>query len=220
MKNTGMARQRMVEEQIAARGIRSEAVLDAMRQVPREAFIPEHLHEFAYDDTPLPIAAGQTISQPYIVALMAEALNLEENKKVLEIGAGSGYAAAVLAQIASEVYTVERIEQLANSASAALAEIGCNNAHVIHADGTLGWAEQAPYDAIVVTAGGPSVPEALKQQLKIGGCLVIPVGDAERSQELVRVTRVAEDEFDTENLGAVRFVPLIGEQGWGKDDEA
>lgn len=204
----------MVEEQIAARGIRSELVLGAMGQVPREAFIPESLREYAYDDTPLPIADGQTISQPYIVALMAEALNLDDSKKALEIGTGSGYAAAVLAQIASEVYTVERIEQLAQTASAALAAIGCNNAHVIHADGTLGWEEQAPYDAIVVTAGGPSVPVALKDQLKIGGCLVIPVGNTERSQELVRVTRISQDEFSTENLGAVRFVPLIGEQGW------
>lgn len=216
MNNTETNRQKMVEEQIAARGIRSELVLDAMGQVPREAFIPERLREFAYDDTPLPIAEGQTISQPYIVALMAEALDLDDSKKVLEIGTGSGYAAAVLAQIASEVYTIERFEQLAQSASAALAETGCSNTHVIHADGTLGWEEQAPYDAIVVTAGGPSVPEALKNQLKIGGCLVIPVGSVERSQELIRVTRVSEDEFSTEDLGAVRFVPLVGEQGWAK----
>lgn len=219
MKKFRQARQKMVKEQIAARGIQSKAVLDAMKQVPRELFIPERLSLYAYDDTPLPIADGQTISQPYIVGLMTEALNLDDGKKVLEIGTGSGYAAAVLAQIAKEVYTIERIEHLVQEASKALAEFGCSNAHVIHADGTLGWEEQAPYDAIVVTAGGPKVPDTLKNQLKVGGCLVMPVGSSEHSQQLVRVTRVSEDEFRSEDLADVRFVSLIGEQGWTTGEE-
>jgi protein-L-isoaspartate(D-aspartate) O-methyltransferase len=213
-------RQRMVREQIAARGVRSELVLNAMRQVPREAFLPERLHEFAYDDTPLPIAEGQTISQPYIVAYMVESLGLSGGEKVLEIGAGSGYAAAVLARIAGEVYTIEYIEKLAENALGALVKIGCDNVHVIHADGTLGWELEAPYDAIVVTAGGPRIPESLKQQLKIGGCMVIPVGTQERAQELVRVTRLSETDFKTEDLADVRFVPLVGEEGWSKTGEA
>jgi len=208
-------RQRMVREQIAARGVRSELVLNAMRQVPREAFLPERMHEFAYDDTPLPIQEGQTISQPYIVAYMVEALGLSGGEKVLEIGAGSGYAAAVLARIAGEVYTIECIENLAESALSALIKIGSDNVQVIHADGTLGWQQEAPYDAIVVTAGGPRIPETLKSQLKIGGCMVIPVGTRERAQELVRVTRLSEIDFKTEDLADVRFVPLVGEEGWG-----
>lgn len=220
MKNTEMDRQRMVKEQIAARGVRSKLVLDAMGQVPREIFIPEPMREFAYDDTPLPIADGQTISQPYIVAFMVEALNLEGGEKVLEIGTGSGYAAAVLAQIASEVYTVERIGHLAEGARTALAETDCDNVHVIHGDGTLGWEEQAPYDAIVVAAGGPRVPDSLKNQLKIGGHLVIPVGTHARSQELVRVSRISEQEFKTEDLADVRFVPLLGEEGWTEEGES
>jgi protein-L-isoaspartate(D-aspartate) O-methyltransferase len=219
MKDATLARENMVERQIAGRGVRSNLVLEAMRKVPREAFLPERLREFAYDDTPLPIAEGQTISQPYIVALMVEALALTGGEKVLEVGAGSGYAAAVLAEIASEVYTIERIAQLAQKAGAALSEIGCENAHVIHADGTLGWPDLAPYDAIVVAAGGPEVPESLKNQLKTGGRLVIPIGTDTRSQELVRVTRISETDFKTEDLADVRFVPLIGEQGWTEQGE-
>jgi protein-L-isoaspartate(D-aspartate) O-methyltransferase len=219
MKDATLARENMVERQIAGRGVRSNLVLEAMRKVPREAFLPERLREFAYDDTPLPISEGQTISQPYIVALMVEALALTGGEKVLEVGAGSGYAAAVLAEIASEVYTIERIAQLAQKAGAALSEIGCENAHVIHADGTLGWPDLAPYDAIVVAAGGPEVPESLKNQLKTGGRLVIPIGTDTRSQELVRVTRISETDFKTEDLADVRFVPLIGEQGWTEQGE-
>lgn len=219
MKNTEKDRQRMVEQQIAGRGVRSDAVLDAMASVPREAFLPERLHEFAYDDTPLPIAEGQTISQPYIVAFMVEALGLTGGEKVLEIGAGSGYAAAILARIASKVYSIERIAPLAESARSALSKAGYSNVEVINADGTLGWEQEAPYDAIVVTAGGPRVPDSLKNQLKIGGCIVIPVGTQERAQELVRVTRVAETEFKTEELADVRFVPLVGEEGWTKEGE-
>lgn len=204
----------MVERDIAARGVRDELVLDAMRQVPRELFLPQNLREFAYDDSPLPIAGEQTISQPYIVAFMAEALMLKGGEKVLEIGAGSGYAAAVLSEIAANVYTVERLGPLAEKAAATLAELGYDNVHVLHGDGTKGWPKHAPYDAIVVAAGGPQVPESLKEQLKIGGRLVIPVGTDQRSQELVRVIRISANEYRSEDIADVRFVPLIGEEGW------
>jgi protein-L-isoaspartate(D-aspartate) O-methyltransferase len=207
-------RQEMVERDIAARGVRDELILDAMRKVPRELFLPEKLREFAYEDTPLPIAGEQTISQPYIVAFMAEALMLKGGEKVLEIGAGSGYAAAVLSEIAANVYTVERLGPLAEKAAALLSEFGYDNVHVRHGDGTRGWPEHSPYDAIVVAAGGPQVPVSLKEQLKIGGRLVIPVGMDQRSQELVRVTRVSADEYRSEDIADVRFVPLIGEEGW------
>ena len=155
MRDLSKLREDMVEHQIAARSVRSEAVLGALRKVPREAFLPERLAEFAYEDSPLPIAAGQTISQPYIVALMTEALELKGGERVLEIGTGSGYAAAVLAEIAAEVYTVERIGELAEKAAATLDALGYRNVHVVHGDGTLGWAAAAPYDAIIVAAGGP-----------------------------------------------------------------
>ena len=211
-------RDNMVDSQIADRGVRSYLVLDAMRTVPREAFLPESLQEFAYEDAPLPIAENQTISQPYIVALMTEALGLEGGEKVLEIGTGSGYAAAILSRIAKEVYTIERIGQLAEKSGAVLADLGYKNVHVLHADGTRGWPDQAPYDAIVVAAGGPEIPESLKAQLKIGGRLVIPVGSDRRYQELVRVVRVSEHEYKTEDIADVRFVPLVGEEGWAPED--
>lgn len=214
MPDYSKLREEMVDLQIAARGVRSDRVLDAMRKVPRERFVPKGVREFAYEDSPLPIEAGQTISQPYIVAYMIEGLALVGGEKVLEIGAGSGYAAAVLAEIAGEVYTIERIGELARSATAALAESGYDNVHVLHGDGTLGWAEHAPFDGIVVTAGGPEVPESLKQQLKVGGRMVIPVGRDRDFQELLRVTRVSESEYETEDLAAVRFVPLVGAEGW------
>ena len=207
-------RREMVDHHIVTRGVRSEWVLKAMRKVPREAFLPHDMQEFAYEDAPLPIAADQTISQPYIVALMVEALVLKGGDKVLEIGTGSGYAAAVLAEIAGEVYTVERIGQLAEKAAIVLADLGYANVHVLHGDGTLGWGEHAPFDAIVVAAGGPKIPDSLRNQLKIGGRLVIPVGSDVRAQELVRVTRISESEFKREDLADVRFVPLLGEQGW------
>jgi protein-L-isoaspartate(D-aspartate) O-methyltransferase len=207
-------RAEMVDRHIAHRGVRSAPVLAAMRSVPRERFLPEDLREFAYDDAPLPIAEGQTISQPYIVAMMTEALDLKRGEKVLEIGTGSGYAAAVLAEIAKDVYTVERIGQLAEKSAATLSRLGYGNVHVLHGDGTLGWPDHAPYDAIIVAAGGPQVPESLKAQLKIGGRLVIPVGANRRLQELVRVTRVAEHQYTTTELADVRFVPLVGTEGW------
>jgi len=207
-------REEMVERQIRSRGVGDSRVLDAMRETPREAFVAEHVREFAYDDTPLPIAAGQTISQPYIVAYMAEALGLEGRERVLEIGAGSGYAAAILGCLAGRVYTIERIGELADRARDTLARLGCDNVDVREGDGTLGWPEEAPFDAIVVTAGGPEVPATLKDQLAVGGRLVIPVGRSKELQELVRVTRVSEREFRTEELADVRFVPLIGSEGW------
>jgi protein-L-isoaspartate(D-aspartate) O-methyltransferase len=212
-------RRGMVEHHIAARGVRSESVLRAMRAVRREEFLPPSLREFAYEDSPLPIASGQTISQPYIVAFMIEALLLKGGEEVLEIGTGSGYAAAVLAEIAKNVYSVERIGQLAEKAATTLAKQGYHNVHVMHGDGTRGWPEHAPYDAIVVAAGGPKVPEALQTQLKVGGRLVIPIGTTPRAQELVRVTRVSSTEFRREELADVRFVPLLGKEGWETEGE-
>jgi protein-L-isoaspartate(D-aspartate) O-methyltransferase len=208
------ARQQMVRTQVAARGIRDPAVLAAMSTVPREAFLPPELSEFAYEDHPLPIDEGQTISQPYIVALMTAALGLRSGDRVLEIGTGSGYAAAVLGSIAREVYSIERHAALADLAAARLRSLGFERVHVLHGDGTLGWAEHAPYDAIVVTAGGPDVPEALVAQLATGGRLVIPIGEDKTLQTLVRITRAADGTLHREELGDVRFVPLIGAHGW------
>jgi len=212
------SRRHMVESQIAARGVGAGLVLAAMGRVPREAFVPEPLRAFAYEDGPLPIGEGQTISQPFIVALMTEALGLKGGEKVLEIGTGSGYAAAVLADIASEVYSVERLETLVEHATGTLARLGYRNVHLRHADGTLGWPEEGPFDAIVATAGGPRVPASLKAQLKIGGRLVMPVGRSPRAQELLRVTRTSDDRYRSENLDEVRFVPLVGQEGWSAAD--
>ena len=212
--NSAKLRREMVEKAIIARGVRSELVLNAMRTVPREKFLPERLREFAYDDSPLPIEEGQTISQPYIVAFMTEALALSGGERVLEIGTGSGYAAAILSQVAGDVYTVERIGQLAEKSASLLADLGYDNVHVLHGDGTKGWPDHAPYDGIIVAAGGPKIPESLKEQLKIGGRLVIPVGRDQKVQELVRITRISEREFRSEDLADVRFVPLIGHEGW------
>jgi protein-L-isoaspartate(D-aspartate) O-methyltransferase len=210
-------RDEMVDRQIAGRGIADARVLDAMRNVPREVFLADGMAEFAYEDTPLPIEAGQTISQPFIVALMAEALALAPGDKVLEVGTGSGYAAAVLSLLASEVYTIERHAELAELASRRLSELGLRNVHVRHGDGSLGWPEHAPFDGIVVAAGGPELPQPLLEQLAIGGRLVIPVGPEVHLQELVRVTRVGAERYEEERLGSVRFVPLVGERGWRSD---
>ncbi len=214
-------RKEMVERQIRARGVRDPLVLDAMGRVPREHFVPDHLKGQAYRDRPLPIDAGQTISQPHIVAYMIEALALNGGEKVLEIGAGSGYAAAVLAEIAGEVFAIERHGTLASRATAALQDAGYTNVHIFHGDGTRGWQDEAPFDAILVSAGAPFVPETLKSQLARGGRMVVPVGSDPRAQELVRVTRRDKGQFDREDLADVRFVPLIGEQGWeGETEEA
>ncbi len=204
----------MIREHLLGRGIRDQAVIRAMREVPREAFIDETLLEYAYEDHPLSIAEGQTISQPYIVAYMTEALELSATDRVLEIGTGSGYAAAVLSRIVTTVYTVERLGSLASSARQRLDLLGYTNIVVHEGDGTLGWPEHAPYDAIVVTAGAPQIPKSLREQLAIGGRLVIPVGASSYLQMLVRVRRIAEHDYRTEELCGVRFVPLIGAEGW------
>ena len=207
-------RDRLVTRQVEARGVRDPLVLAAMRAVQREAFVPKELRREAYDDTPLPIGSGQTISQPYTVAFMIEALGLRGGEKVLEIGTGSGYAAAILSEIASDVFTIERIGQLAESAARNLASAGCDNVHVRHADGTEGWSEESPFDAILVSAGAPDVPKTLIRQLKVGARMVVPVGSDPRSQELIRITRRGDDEFEREDIADVRFVPLIGKEGW------
>ena len=219
MTNFVNLRQQMIEYQLEARGLKDQGVLDALNAVPREEFIPTELVEFAYSDSALPIAASQTISQPYIVALMTAALELKADDRVLEVGTGSGYAAAVLAELASEVFTIERHKILADTARKKLRELNYKNIQVLHGDGTLGWPEYAPFEAIIVAAGGPEVPETLKQQLSIGGRLVIPVGTSLHTQRLVRITRTSQYIFEEENLGSVRFVPLIGAAGW-KDETA
>jgi protein-L-isoaspartate(D-aspartate) O-methyltransferase len=211
-------RREMVELQIAGRGVQDTRVLEALRSVPREAFVPERLTEFAYEDTPLPIDAEQTISQPYVVALMAEALELSPGDCVLEVGAGSGYAAAVLGRLVDEVWAVERHQVLAEQADRRLEQLGISNVHVVQGDGTLGLPEQAPFDAIVVAAGGPEVPPALVDQLAPGGRLVIPIGSDPRLQELVRVRKDERGGFSREHLGSVRFVPLVGAQGWMEEE--
>jgi len=213
--DTPTARQLMVDRHLRARGIRDPRVLAAMAAVPREAFLPPELAEFAYDDRPLPIEAGQTISQPYIVAVMIEALEIGPDDTVLEIGTGSGYAAAVLAQIAKQVYTIERHAVLADLARDRLAELGYRNVDILCGDGTLGWKEHAPFSAIVAAAGGPELPSTLLEQLVVGGRLVMPVGSA-RAQELIRVTRTGDARYQRESLGAVQFVPLIGTHGWAE----
>ncbi|TVS09943.1 MAG: protein-L-isoaspartate(D-aspartate) O-methyltransferase [Gammaproteobacteria bacterium] len=208
----------MVDEQIRARGVGDPKVLEAMSRAPRERFVPSDLQESAYDDNPLPIGHGQTISQPFIVALMVEALELQPGERVLEVGTGSGYAAAVLAEIADAVFTIERHGELATRARRDLIAAGYENVSVMEGDGTLGWPEAAPFDAILVSAGSPVVPESLKRQLAIGGRLVIPVGPETLAQHLLRITRTGLESFQLEDLGAVRFVRLIGAEGWSDAD--
>ena len=207
----------MVTHQLMKRGIRDERVLKAMREVPRHLFVPARYRSIAYDDMPLPIGHGQTISQPLMVAMMTETLRLRGNERVLEIGTGSGYQAALLARLAKVVFTIERISELAAEARATLSILGITTVHVLVADGTLGLPEHAPYDAIVVTAGAPHVPLPLVDQLKIDGRLVIPVG-GRLEQTLVRVTKTGSGP-QTEHLSGCRFVPLIGEQGWRSIDD-
>lgn len=213
MKNLEKFRDIMIDRHLKARGIKNQDVLRAMHEVPREAFIPEKMAEFAYEDSPLPIGQGQTISQPYIVAVMTELLEPSKGDRVLEIGTGSGYAAAVLSRIVAEVYTVERHKELADAARERFRRLGYENIHVRQGDGTLGWPEYSPYDAVVVTAGAPEVPQPLKEQLTVGGRLVIPTGSS-RGQELIRMRRTAEDAYEQEELHQMRFVPLIGAAGW------
>src|SRR4051794_9579156 len=193
MLDLSRARDRMVAIQIARRGVRDRHVLDAMRRVPREAFVEPGFEEFAYDDGVLPIGAGQTISQPYVVALMIEAAEIEPGNHVLEVGAGSGYAAAVMSHIADRVYAVERHAELVEQARVRFKKLGYDNIELRCGDGTLGWPEAAPFDAIVVSAGGPHVPQALKAQLAPGGRLVIPVGEQQGHQKLLKITRRGRD---------------------------
>jgi protein-L-isoaspartate(D-aspartate) O-methyltransferase len=214
MTDSSIARRQMVVRQIQGRGITSAAVIRAMGEVPREEFIGADMREFAYEDSPLPIGLGQTISQPYIVAYMIDALDLEGGERVLEVGTGSGYAAAVIARIAREVHTIERHAALASSARATFERLGYRNVQVHEGDGTRGWPRAAPYDAIVVAAGGTEPPVSLRNQLAIGGRLVIPVGPTPREQRLVRVVRIGDERFEQEELLPVRFVPLIGKEGW------
>jgi protein-L-isoaspartate(D-aspartate) O-methyltransferase len=211
---TALARDReaMVQTQIAARGVKDTRVLDAMRRIPRHRFVPPSARERAYGDYPAPIGYGQTISQPYMVALMTEMLELTPRDRVLEIGTGSAYQAAILSQLAAEVVSVERNEPLADRARTLLEELGCANVTVITGDGTLGYPERAPYDAIIVTAGGPAVPESLKKQLAVGGRLVCPVGSRD-VQELITVRRTPE-RLDEETGISCVFVPLVGAEGW------
>lgn len=209
------ARLKMVEDQVIARGIKDPRVVSAMRKVPRHLFIEEALQNQAYNDRPLPIGEKQTISQPYMVALMTEALELTGREKVLEIGSGSGYQTAILAEMAKKVFSIERILSLTMKARTLLLDLGYTNVEVKFSDGTQGWVAESPFDAIIVTAGSPDVPQPLVDQLAAGGRLVIPVGD-ESAQDLVRVTKT-EQGLKREDLGGCRFVKLIGKYGWDEE---
>ncbi|MEJ7618957.1 MAG: protein-L-isoaspartate(D-aspartate) O-methyltransferase, partial [Pyrinomonadaceae bacterium] len=206
-------RERMVERLRDHYGIRDQRVLDVMRNVPRHLFVPEALAGNAYGDHALPIAANQTISQPYIVARMSELVAVDQGSRVLEIGAGSGYQTAVLAYLAGQIYSIERIPDLAREAQARIRSLGIFNATVKCFDGTLGWSARAPYDAILVAAGGPEIPEPLVAQLKLGGRLVVPVGETREAQRLMRIIKT-EQGREAEDHGACAFVPLIGRYGW------
>ena len=207
-----LARERMVKNQLASRNIADERVLQAMGKIPRHLFISEALAGEAYNDHPVPIGEKQTISQPYIVAIMTEALELQGKENTLEIGTGSGYQTAILAELSSRVYTIERIKSLLVDARKLLAQLGYSNVLFKAFDGTLGWKEYAPFDAIMVTAGAPSLPEPLMDQLADNGRMVIPVGDR-YTQELIKVTKKGEN-LEQESLGGCRFVDLIGIHGW------
>jgi protein-L-isoaspartate(D-aspartate) O-methyltransferase len=217
MADFAAPREEMVRRQIAARGIGNELLLAAMREVPREAFVPAELAAYAYDDSPLPIGAGQTISQPYIVALMIEAAGIGPGAKVLEIGAGSGYAAAVIGRIAREVIAIERHEKLAAEAAGRMQRLDYGNVRIVAGDGSAGLPGEAPFDAILAAASGSHVPEALKRQLAIGGALVMPVGAPGAIQTLVKIIRTGAEDYAATDLGAVRFVPLVGAEGWPQE---
>jgi protein-L-isoaspartate(D-aspartate) O-methyltransferase len=212
MKDSLIARKNMVDEQLIRRGVKNQRVLNAFLEVPRHKFVEEYLKYKAYDDYPLSIGYGQTISQPYMVALMTEAINPQPEERILEIGTGSGYQAAILSRLCSAVYTIERISALASRARKALDDLGYFNVHIRIGDGTMGLPQDAPYDGIIVTAGAPHVPDALIGQLKEDGRLIIPVGD-EGIQDLRRIIRTM-DGVKEESLGGCRFVKLIGKNGW------
>lgn len=217
MKDYTISRRRMVEEQVIARGVTDPRVIDAMLKVPRHKFVEEALAGKAYQDAPLPIGEKQTISQPYMVAVMSEALMLDGSERVLEVGTGSGYQAAVLALLADRVYSLERIPSLARRARKVLDDNGFSKVNIRLADGTVGWQGMGPFDGIIVTAGAPKVPQEYQDQLSLGGRLIIPVGDRE-SQVLMRITRVGEVEYKEEKMLGCRFVPLIGNQGWKQEN--
>lgn len=212
--NFEVLRKKMVEKQLINRGIKDKNVIEAFRKVPREDFVDEEYKKSAYDDGPLPIGSGQTISQPYIVALMIDSLNLNADDKVLEIGTGSGYAAAVLSKIVNEVYTIEKIDKLAEKAKERFKKLNYTNISIKLGDGTLGWAENAPYDGIVVSAAAPHVPEALINQLAESGEIIIPVGEEGGVQRLKLIKKSKDGTIIEENLDYVRFVPLLGENGY------
>ncbi|MDB5693059.1 MAG: protein-L-isoaspartate(D-aspartate) O-methyltransferase [Alphaproteobacteria bacterium] len=219
MPDFAALREEMVARQIARRGITGRRLLDAFREVPREEFVPESVRDLAYEDGPLPIEAEQTISQPYIVALMIDAAGLAPGDKLLEIGAGSGYAAAVMSRIADEVVAIERRPELARLARARMARLGYDNVRIVEGDGSIGLPGEAPFEAILVAASGSHVPDVLRAQLATGGVLVMPLGAPDALQKLVKVTRRSADEYEEEDLGPVRFVPLIGREGWRAPDE-
>lgn len=208
-------RDRMIQEQLQARGIEDARVLEVMQQIPRHIFVEDALQEQAYGDFPLPIGCGQTISQPYIVALMTEALALEGHEKVLEIGTGSGYQAVVLSQLCARVYTVERFEQLMNRARRIFDRLRCHNISSRLDDGTMGWPAEAPFDRIIVTAAGPQVPEPLLEQLADPGRLIIPVGD--RFNQILQVVELVQGQLQVHDITPVRFVDLVGAHGWPAD---
>ncbi len=206
------ARWRMVKDQILSRGIHDPRVIEAMRAVPRHIFVPKEEADWAYMDGPLPLGFGQTISQPYMVALMTEVLNLRGTEKVLEIGTGSGYQAAILCRLAVWVYSIERVKELADRARKSLDQLGIDNVKVLYGNGSLGLREEGPFDAIIVTAAAPDVPDPLLEQLAEGGILVLPVGERE-TQTLIRITKSGAT-YHRETLGMCAFVPLIGSEGW------
>lgn len=214
MTDYSAEREAMVERHLKQRGIKKQRIVDAFRTVPREAFVAAEYAHLAYGDHPLPIAAGQTISQPYIVALMIEAAGIARGDRVLEVGAGSGYAAAVIGRIAEKVIAIERHFELVEIARDTIVRLGYDNVEIVEGDGSKGWPDEAPYDAILAAASGSHVPQLLIDQLAPGGRLVMPLGGAESVQQLVKVTKRADGSTTRANLGAVRFVPLIGEQGW------
>jgi protein-L-isoaspartate(D-aspartate) O-methyltransferase len=210
--NYDKERSLMVDEQIVGRGVKDERVLAVMRKIPRQEFLPEAIRGMAYTDNALPLGEGQTMSQPYMVALMTESLRLKGTERVLEIGTGSGYQAAVLAELCEKVYTVERIKTLADKARATLDRLGYKSVAIKVYDGTYGWKEMAPFDAIIVTAGSPDIPAPLVEQLKEGGRMAIPVGDR-YGQRLITVVKTAEGVTTEQSIPCV-FVPLIGNHGW------
>ena len=214
MRDFATLRERMVERQIAARGLDDPVLLEAFRAVPREQFVGSAYADDAYQDTPLPIESGQTISQPYIVALTIYAAGIKSGDKVLEVGAGSGYAAAVIGRIAAQVFAIERHAQLADLARERMQRLGYDNVTILEGDGTLGWPDEAPFDAIVAAASGSHVPQGWIEQLKPAGRIVMPIGDPHAAQSLVKVTKAEDGTLRMEDLGGVRFVPLVGQEGF------